>query len=399
MNLRPARARPLADESRFPTKATCLAIYSRVVNAEQELAEVLGALSLVRPLGRRAARPVRRLCRGQAAPARARLRRPAALLGADDARAGDRRRRRRPLRPSCWSTNIRTPTACRPRSCWRSARRARPDGRRRRRAVDLFVPRRHGAQHSRLPDPVRAAGAHRHARAQLPLDRADPRGLQRGDRARGRALHQESVDATRQSTERPPLVTVARRDRSGALRRRARAGEPRSGRRAEGAGGAVSRLASQRRARARAGPPRHSVRQIRRPEIPRRRACQGRAGAAALGAEPARPRRRLPRRCSCCRASARPTPAGSLDRRPSADPLAALAAFAPPRRRRAPWADFAELLRACAAARRLAGRDRRGAALVRPHLDRMHEDAVPREADLAAARADRRQLSARANAS
>ena len=40
-------------ESRFPTKGTCLAIYSRAVNAQAPLGEVLGsALSLVRRLGR-----------------------------------------------------------------------------------------------------------------------------------------------------------------------------------------------------------------------------------------------------------------------------------------------------------------------------------------------------------
>ena len=69
------------------------------------------------------------------------------------------------------------------------ARRARPDRGRRRRAVDLFVPRRDRAQHPRFPAAVHSAGAHRHARAQLPLDAADPRGLERRDRARRRALH------------------------------------------------------------------------------------------------------------------------------------------------------------------------------------------------------------------
>ena len=71
-------------ESRFPTKGTCLAIYSRAVNAEMPLDEVLrdhfpwcaGWASQLR-------RTLRGLCRGQAGPERARLRRPAALLGAD----------------------------------------------------------------------------------------------------------------------------------------------------------------------------------------------------------------------------------------------------------------------------------------------------------------------------
>jgi DNA helicase-2/ATP-dependent DNA helicase PcrA len=56
-------------ESRFPTKGTCLAIYSRCVNAETPIDKVLvkrhspGA----RCLGERAEGAVRRLCRGQAA--------------------------------------------------------------------------------------------------------------------------------------------------------------------------------------------------------------------------------------------------------------------------------------------------------------------------------------------
>ena len=57
----------------------------------------------------------------QAAAARARLRRPAALLVADDGRR--RRSRARSARASttCWSTSTRTRTGCRPRSCWRSS--------------------------------------------------------------------------------------------------------------------------------------------------------------------------------------------------------------------------------------------------------------------------------------
>ena len=44
-------------EKRFPMKGTCLAIYSRAVNAEAPLDEVLDdALSLVRGMGGRAAR-------------------------------------------------------------------------------------------------------------------------------------------------------------------------------------------------------------------------------------------------------------------------------------------------------------------------------------------------------
>jgi len=59
-------------ESRFPT---CLAIYSRAVNAELPLGDVLGQLlSLVCRLGKAASRAVRSLCRGQASAEHPRLR-------------------------------------------------------------------------------------------------------------------------------------------------------------------------------------------------------------------------------------------------------------------------------------------------------------------------------------
>ena len=74
-------------ESRFPTKGTCLSIYSRAVNAEMPLEAVLqGHFPLVRRLGGAAAGAVRSLCGGQAGPVRPRLRRPAAVLGADHQR-------------------------------------------------------------------------------------------------------------------------------------------------------------------------------------------------------------------------------------------------------------------------------------------------------------------------
>ena len=76
-------------------------------------------LSLVRRLGGRARAAVRGLCRGQAGAERARLRRSAALLGRHGGRAGAGRASRRAASTMCWSTNTRTPTGCRPRSCWR----------------------------------------------------------------------------------------------------------------------------------------------------------------------------------------------------------------------------------------------------------------------------------------
>ena len=50
-----------------------------------------------------------------------------------------------------------------------------------------------------FPDTFDPPARDRHARAQLPLDAADPRRLQRGDRARRRALRQEPLDRARRA--------------------------------------------------------------------------------------------------------------------------------------------------------------------------------------------------------
>ena len=81
-------------------------------------------VSMVLRLGGGTEGTVRGLCRGQAAPERARLRRSAAVLGADHERSGCSPPTSAAVSIMCWSTNIRTPTACSPRSCWRSSPRA-----------------------------------------------------------------------------------------------------------------------------------------------------------------------------------------------------------------------------------------------------------------------------------
>ena len=93
----------------------------------------------------------------------------------------------------------------------------------------------------------------------------------------------------RNAAERPQLVSV--RDEADQARYivGARAGEPRKRIDAEAASGPVPHLAPQRTARSRADAAQHSVREIRRAQIPRRRARQGHAGAAALRRESARP--------------------------------------------------------------------------------------------------------------
>ena len=61
-------------ESRFPTKGTCLAIYSRAVNAEMNLEEVLRvSFPWCGDWAARVARALRCLCRDEATAERARL--------------------------------------------------------------------------------------------------------------------------------------------------------------------------------------------------------------------------------------------------------------------------------------------------------------------------------------
>ena len=139
-------------EKRFPMKGTCLAIYSRAVNAEAPLGEVLGErLPLVRRMGSGIAKAVRRLCRSEAEAERARLRRSAALLGADD---GASRRLRRMSATASISADRRISGYEQLQASILLAlqtERARADGRRRRRPVDLFFSCSDGAQHSRFP--------------------------------------------------------------------------------------------------------------------------------------------------------------------------------------------------------------------------------------------------------
>jgi len=79
-------------KDRFPTKGTCLAIYSRCSTPRPDRAGAWRVVSLVRRLGGGAEGAVRGLCRGQAAPERTRLRRSAAVLAqtmSDPALASD----------------------------------------------------------------------------------------------------------------------------------------------------------------------------------------------------------------------------------------------------------------------------------------------------------------------
>ena len=99
----------------------------------------------------------------------------------------------------------------------------------------------------------------------------------------------------RVSAERPALVSVRDETEQARYVVDTGAGAARGGPRAQAAGRAVSRLASLGAARDRAGAPQHPVRQVRRPALPRGRPRQGRARLPALGGESARPGGGLPR--------------------------------------------------------------------------------------------------------
>ena len=117
---------------------------------------------------------------------------------------------------------------------------------------------------------------------------------ERGHRSRRRALHQKPLVGAK-IRRAPADRQRARRGGPGALRGGCGVGEPRGRARAQDAGGPVPRFAPQRPARSGADPAQHSLRQVRRTEVSRSRARQGFAGVPALGGKPARPPFRLPR--------------------------------------------------------------------------------------------------------
>ena len=227
------------DGTRFPQKGTCLDIYSRCVNAAAPLDEVLPRPSPGACRPRRPEAAVRRLRRPQGVAAGARLRRPAAVLARPAGRPGRRAPRvREPfdcvLVDEYQDTNALQADILEPAA----AGRQRADRGRRRRPVDLRLPRRHGAQHPRLPQAVpRHHG--RHAGAELPQHAADPGGHQPGDRlARERYTKNLWSDADRRRAPGPGHLRG--RGRADRVRRPADPRAPRGGHRPAAAGRARS---------------------------------------------------------------------------------------------------------------------------------------------------------------
>ena len=189
----------------------------------------------------------------------------------------------------------------------------------------------------------------------------------------------------RDAAERPRLVAV--RDEADQARyivervlENREAGVP-----AEAPGRAVSRLASFGAARGGAGPAQHSVREVRRPQVSRCRARQGFAGPAALRREPARSRRRLSsfaadagRRPDDGAARSRPHAREHASRSPRSREMPT-----PARVLEAEWAGFVETMLAL----HIGGAGwpaeiANARHWYDPHLERRHEDAAPRRADL-----------------
>ena len=107
------------------------------------------------------------------------------------------------------------------------ARRARPDGGRRRRAVDLFVPRRDRAQHPGFSRPLqrRRRASSRWSTITARRSRSSPPRMPSSRLAAERFT--KNLWSEREASARPLLVAVRDEARSGALRGRARAGKSR----------------------------------------------------------------------------------------------------------------------------------------------------------------------------
>ncbi len=177
----------------------------------------------------------------------------------------------------------------------------KPDGRRadrgrRRRAVDLFLPRRRRCATSSISplgfDPPAARGR----RSPATIARRRRSSLRRTASSRSPPSASPRISGRSARRARAPASSPCATSRT----RRAMSSSACSMRCERGlalqaAGGAVPRLASFRPARGRAHPAQHSLRQVRRAQVPGGGACQGPARHPALRREPARPHRRLPR--------------------------------------------------------------------------------------------------------
>ena len=151
------------------------------------------------------------------------------------------------------------------------ARRPRRDGGGRRRAVDLLVPWRHGAQHpgfsgAVFTQPARIVTLERNYRStQSILD------VSNAVIARAAERHAKQLWTDKPSAGRPQLVLVPDEAQQAQWVADRVLAHREGGLGAQAAGGAVSHLEPQRRARARTGAAQHPFRQVRWPQVPRGR--------------------------------------------------------------------------------------------------------------------------------
>jgi superfamily I DNA/RNA helicase len=228
---------------RFPTKGTCLAIYSRVVNARGDLASTLGKWF---PFAAAHEAALRGLF---AAYVEAKQRQN--VLDYDDLLLYFAQMLEEPTTAGEIAARFdhllideyQDTNALQGEIALKLRPRGQGSDRRRRRCTgDLFLPRGDGAQHPRLSRELRSARSSRRARTQLPLDRSHSRRRQCGDRARARALRQDALDRSR--VRRAARARHAQgRSRAGALRRVLGPRQPRGGRDAQIAGRALPHVA------------------------------------------------------------------------------------------------------------------------------------------------------------
>ena len=259
---------------RFPKKSTLLDIYSRTVNAQRPLSEVLAEAF---PWCEEHRDDIASLFKAYTARKRA-----LGVIDLDDLLMywrglASRRSRRRRTRGAVRSrTDRRVPGRQRPAGRHRpqpAAEAPGPDRGRRRLPGDLRLESRVGQAHPGIPGPLpRRHG--RHPGKQLPLDPADPEHRERAVGAGGARVSQAAADRAR-GRRRARACVLSRRVRTGERDRRPRARGQGARDGPASAGRAHANLTRQRPARARAVPTSDPVRQVRRTALSRGSSREG----------------------------------------------------------------------------------------------------------------------------
>jgi len=238
------------------------------------------------------------------------------------------------------------------------------------------------AQHSRLPQPIQSASHHHHAGSQLPLTQTILAAAN-GVIELASERFTKNLWTERTSSTRPQLVSV--RDEADQARYIVeRVLESReSGTVLKQTGGTVPHLASQRPAGGRTDPAKYPVREVRRAQVSRCRAYQGYAGDPRFVENP-RDRVAGFRLMHLIPGVGSTSAQRVLDHMArSADPTMALAEAPSPPRAGGDWRNFVDAVTELRSGRAGWPAELERARLwYEPHLDRIHEDAGTRRADL-----------------